>query len=461
MINSHDDCSKNKTIDARRRKRVNRIKTVIIIIVFILFLIPTILCIILGIQLYKLQEQVNDLVKSNSGTTKAMGYNISGKYAYASETADKVIENLLSDYSANDQSGTYNDDSKDIALPGSDIKNQDDTKDPAKTKNIDNPDAREQNQNDGTGQQAASSEIIGGTGQSLDWLKNPDGNAQRTTPLREDTGETGQEIKTSDNKDSADANKDQKDVSRSSDNFADDTKENSNDNKKDNVKDAPEGTNKEQTSPYQDKKVYLTFDDGPSKNTDKILDILAEYNVKATFFVTGKTDEEAKNRYKRIVDEGHTLGMHSYFHNYKEIYKSLEDFDKDFTKLWNLLYDTTGYMPTLYRFPGGSLNQVSNHDMKDFIRYLNDKGMTYFDWNVVNGDAEGKDYTEEQMIDNVLTGVAKKKTPIVLMHDGQGKDKTVDSLPKILDELISGGAQVLPLDEDVPLIQQIKASSVK
>ncbi|NLO08427.1 MAG: polysaccharide deacetylase, partial [Clostridiales bacterium] len=212
---------------------------------------------------------------------------------------------------------------------------------------------------------------------------------------------------------------------------------------------------------YYDKKVYLTFDDGPTMHTDDILDILAQYNVKATFFVIGHEDDVSKERYKRIVNEGHVLAIHSYSHKYQDIYKSIENFDKDFTKLWNLLYDTTGYTPTLYRFPGGSLGFLGRSKMKEYVRYLDEKGMTYYDWNVVNGDAEGKNYTEEQMIDNVLNGVARKKTSIVLMHDGEGKHKTVATLPDILDALISGGAEVLPMDETVPLIQQIKASSLK
>ena len=211
---------------------------------------------------------------------------------------------------------------------------------------------------------------------------------------------------------------------------------------------------------YYGKKVYLTFDDGPTKYTDEILDILDEYNVKATFFVIGHEDEVNKERYKRIVNEGHILAIHSYSHRYKDIYKSIEEFDKDFTKLWKLLYDTTGYTPNLYRFPGGSLS-LREGKASEYVRYLEDKGMTYYDWNVVNGDAEGKDYTEEQMIAKVLSGVAQKKTSVVLMHDGQGKHKTVTTLPNILDALISGGAEVLPMDDTVPLIQQIKATSVK
>jgi len=212
---------------------------------------------------------------------------------------------------------------------------------------------------------------------------------------------------------------------------------------------------------YEGKTVYLTFDDGPSIYTNDILDILADYNVKATFFVIGKTDEASKEVYQRIVNEGHAIGMHSYSHDYNIIYKSLEDFEKDFTKLWNLLYDTIGYRPRMYRFPGGSANQVNHNGMQEFIEFLNDHDIVYFDWNVVNKDATGVEYTKDELIENVLSGVAKKERSIVLMHDSSTKGTTVDSLPGLIESLLLEGATILPLNEDVAPIQQIKANSFK
>lgn len=108
-----------------------------------------------------------------------------------------------------------------------------------------------------------------------------------------------------------------------------------------------------------ERKVYLTFDDGPSGNTGEILDILAEYDVKATFFVVGKEEEKYQPLYKRIVEEGHTLAMHSYSHKYDEIYQSKESFAADLSKLQEFLYDTTGVWCRYCRFPGGSSNTVS------------------------------------------------------------------------------------------------------
>lgn len=244
-----------------------------------------------------------------------------------------------------------------------------------------------------------------------------------------------------------------------------DDKKISDNNKEKNLKEEKKTTKKKTTDKkkgvYSGKKVYLTFDDGPSKYTDKILDILDDYNIKATFFVIGKTDKRSKEQYKRIVKDGHTLGMHSYTHDYNKIYNSLEDFDKDFTKLRKLLYDTTGYRPSIYRFPGGSKNTISNKRMKQYIRYLNKKDIVYFDWNVANGDATRITYTKKQLVKNVLNGVAKKDKSIVLMHDTKAKKATVESLPVLIKALIKGDAQILPLDNNVKAIQMIKSDTIK
>lgn len=208
-------------------------------------------------------------------------------------------------------------------------------------------------------------------------------------------------------------------------------------------------------------KVYLTFDDGPSDNTAAILDTLAKYNVKATFFVVGKTDDQSKEMYQRIVNEGHTLGMHSYSHKYSVVYDSLDAFETDFNQLQSYLYDITGQECRLYRFPGGSSNQVSNTDMSEFIRFLNEEGVTYFDWNVSSGDATSQAYTADELLNNVLTDVPKYKTSVVLMHDSNTKSTTVEALGPMIAALQGMGAQILPIDENTTLVQHIKADSVE
>lgn len=198
--------------------------------------------------------------------------------------------------------------------------------------------------------------------------------------------------------------------------------------------------------------VYLTFDDGPSENTPQILSILREHGVKATFFVTGKESDEAKEWYKQIVAEGHTLGMHSYSHKYSAIYESVDAFAADFTKLHDFLEDTTGVDCKFYRFPGGSSNQVSNTDMNEFIDFLSDQGMTYYDWNVVCGDATSQIYTADDLVQNVMTDVVKYKYSVVLMHDAAEKDSTVEALETILQKLEDMNAQILPITEDAQVV---------
>lgn len=206
-------------------------------------------------------------------------------------------------------------------------------------------------------------------------------------------------------------------------------------------------------------KVYLTFDDGPSKNTAEILDILAAYDVKATFFVVGRTDEHSLNMYRRIVEEGHSIGLHSYTHKYSVIYSSVEAFEEDLEKIRSLIYETTGVDTKLLRFPGGSSSQVSEVDMLTLIDLVTEKGYTYYDWNVVNGDATVKSYTEQELVDNVINGVKKYETSIVLMHDASNKELTVSSLSTIIEELLNMNAQILPINEETMLIQHVTRES--
>lgn len=209
------------------------------------------------------------------------------------------------------------------------------------------------------------------------------------------------------------------------------------------------------------RKVYLTFDDGPSANTKEILDILDEYQIKATFFVTGRDDEASLKLYKEIVDRGNTIGMHSYSHKYSELYESTERFEQDLELIQGRIKEVTGQECKLYRFPGGSSNQVSNTDMPEFIRLLKGKGITYFDWNVACGDATSQPYTTEELVENVMNDVVKYHTSVVLMHDAENKPKTVEALPIIIEKLQAMDAQLLPIDEDTTVIQHVSADSVE
>ena len=213
--------------------------------------------------------------------------------------------------------------------------------------------------------------------------------------------------------------------------------------------------------PEDTHKVYLTFDDGPSSNTAQILDILKEHNVKATFFVIGKEDEESKELYKRIVKEGHTLAMHSYTHKYNELYESVQSFEDDFSRIQNYLYEVTGQECLFYRFPGGSSNHASNTDMKKFISYLNEHQITYFDWNVSSGDATSQAYTPAELVENVMADVVKYKTSVVLMHDSSTKSSTVKALEPMIEALEDMEAEILPIDENTTVVQHIAAAGVE
>lgn len=208
-------------------------------------------------------------------------------------------------------------------------------------------------------------------------------------------------------------------------------------------------------------KVHLTFDDGPSTNTEEILSILEKYNVKATFFVTGKTDDLSKEMYKKIVEEGHTLGMHSYSHNYSVIYESLDAFQQDFQEIHDYLYEVTGVDCKYYRFPGGSSNQVSNSDMTQFIKFLNEEGITYYDWNVSSGDATSQAYTADGLIQNVMNDVTKYKSSVVLMHDSAAKPTTVEALPSLIEQLQAMGAEILPIDDTTTPIQHVSIDTAE
>lgn len=208
-------------------------------------------------------------------------------------------------------------------------------------------------------------------------------------------------------------------------------------------------------------KVYLTFEDGPSENTEAILDILDQYQVKATFFVVGKTDEESQALYKRIVEDGHTLGMHSYSNKYSTIYESKEAFESDFTQLRDYLYELTGVESHYYRFPGGSSNQISNVDMAEFIQYLDSQNVVYYDWNVSSGDATSQAYSSEDIVANVTSNVVKYKTSVVLLHDADDKSTTVEALAPLIEALQAMNAQILPIDEDTTVIQAVQLDSAQ
>lgn len=180
--------------------------------------------------------------------------------------------------------------------------------------------------------------------------------------------------------------------------------------------------------------IYLTFDDGPSNNTSKILDILKQEDIKATFFLVN-FNSSYNPVVKRIYDEGHSIGIHSYTHNYKLIYSSVSAYFDDLNKMNDKIKTITGSDTKLLRFPGGSSNTISSFNkgiMTTLVKEVTNAGYHYFDWNVDSSDAWSARNSND-VYNNVINNL-KKGTNIVLMHDLSSNEKTVNVLEKIIKD---------------------------
>lgn len=198
------------------------------------------------------------------------------------------------------------------------------------------------------------------------------------------------------------------------------------------------------------KVIYLTFDDGPGPYTQKILNTLAKYNVKATFFVTNQFPGYVyliKNEYQA----GHTVAVHTYTHNYN-IYKSVSAYVNDFNKMNNVIEKYTGSKSRLFRFPGGSSNTVSRSYAKGVVKQIANKmtsdGYRYFDWDVSSGDAAGANTSK--VYSNVVNGAKSCSKCIVLMHDI--KSTTANALDNILKTLTERGYKFGVLSMSSPTV---------
>lgn len=191
---------------------------------------------------------------------------------------------------------------------------------------------------------------------------------------------------------------------------------------------------------------YLTFDDGPSDNTLRILDILAQYNVKATFFVVNTS----KISYvQRIHAEGHTVGLHTNCHNYGAIYANETNYFNDLQQISDVVESLIGVKSMVIRFPGGSSNGISKKYnvgiMSRLSTMVQERGYRYFDWNVSSEDASGRNYSPQQLASNVINGARGKQQICVLMHDTSAKNNTVAALPMMIEGLHAQGFTFAPL----------------
>ena len=183
------------------------------------------------------------------------------------------------------------------------------------------------------------------------------------------------------------------------------------------------------------KTVYLTFDDGPSDRvTPKILDTLAEENVKATFFIVGKHAATRKNLVKREVNEGHTVGVHSYSHVYSDIYASPENLLADIDRCNEIIKEATGSYSSLYRFPGGSFGLSDR-----LVSAVTSHGIRYVDWNASFRDAEICNATADELYKAAISTAANSENIVLLAHDSTTKTATAEALKDVIRHFKSKG----------------------
>lgn len=195
--------------------------------------------------------------------------------------------------------------------------------------------------------------------------------------------------------------------------------------------------------------MYLTFDDGPTaENTVAVLDILKEYNIKATFFLVGENVEKHPEVAKRIAEEGHTIGIHCYNHDYESLYESVDSYVADFEKARRVVYEVTGVEAKIFRFPGGSINSYNKSVYEDIIQEMTDKGYIYFDWNASLEDAT-RHNEPELLIRNAKESTLGRKRVVMLAHDAVYN--TTLCLEEILE--LFPEYRMLPLAEDVEPVQ--------
>lgn len=203
--------------------------------------------------------------------------------------------------------------------------------------------------------------------------------------------------------------------------------------------------------------IYLTFDDGPSTTiTPKILDVLKEKGVHATFFVINY-NEATEHLVKREAEEGHAIGIHGYSHDYSKIYASVDVCYNNIKTLQEKIYKTTGIKTMILRFPGGSSNTVSRKYCPGIMTKITEKvlseGFKYYDWNVMSGDS-GDVKTKEAVYANVTKGLKPGRDNIVLMHDFSGNNKTLEALPGIIDYGLANGYKFEVITPNTEMVRQ-------
>ena len=235
------------------------------------------------------------------------------------------------------------------------------------------------------------------------------------------------------------------------------TENKTNENKTQTNKVSENKTSESKTTTSNGKSIaYLTFDDGPSSITNSVLDILKKYNVKATFFVINSGSYN-KTTLQREVNEGHTIGLHAYDHNYAIAYKDDNSYLDGIDKLRAKVKADTGFDSHYIRFPGGSSNTISKRYSKGIMSRITktakQRGYKYYDWNVDDDDA-GRARTADDCYNNVVRELRPNRSNIVLMHDFGTNKKILEALPRIIEYCQKNGYTMLPIDDNTPEIHQ-------
>ena len=192
------------------------------------------------------------------------------------------------------------------------------------------------------------------------------------------------------------------------------------------------------------KVAYLTFDDGPSKNTPLLLKTLKNLNVHATFFVIGLNCQKYPDAIKQEAAEGHAIGIHSWTHKYSYIYANMTNFMQDFNQLNEYLTKQLGTAPNICRFPGGTNNTVSlfynkDHIMKQIVQKVESMNVRPIDWNASANDAVSKVPTSKLIARRVVNQIGNQHQPVILLHDMGRSTNTINAIPLIVKKLRAQG----------------------
>lgn len=209
--------------------------------------------------------------------------------------------------------------------------------------------------------------------------------------------------------------------------------------------------------------VYLTFDDGPSTNTYSILKYLDDYKAKATFFVVPQRTDECYTILKQMIQSGHSVGVHSASHIYKDIYSSVEAWLADFYDAWTIIYEATGVKTQIFRFPGGSKNDYNTAVYKEIIEEMTRRGFRYYDWNVDSKDCEGATWTDMyySVPKDITAFVDNDKRAVVLMHDYPAAYNTVLVLGDLLKVFTDKGWKLEAIQNNDAPVQFVSPMNIE